>query len=475
MSQFAFRTTLASLSLALLAALSACNGGGGSDTTSTAGVGSGGTGYASGTVTGFGSVVVDGVTIDDRSASVDVEVSPGVSGDSDVLLGQRVEVETDKDGLAKHIHIMAEVMGPVQSVDSVNLKLVVAGQTVYANTDADKGPVTVYGGGYTAFGSIAVSDLVEVHGIPKLDVSTGKPVLQATRIEKKSSLSFVRVSSVVSDLSTTGKTFKLGTLTVDYSAANVVPASRQIANGQRVVAYGPSINSGTLAATLVRIAEPKAQGVAAQVGGVVSNYNSAALTFEVNGVTINAKNAVIVPANRSIANGTYVRVKGSYADSGELVASQVQIRKKNDDDMLHEVSLKGSVANYVSLSSFSVRGVPVDAHAATLVGCGAGLKDEMYVEVEGNVSATGIVASKVTCKSEPAAAELELRGSVGSLDLVKRTFVLTTSTRVVTVSWTDLTSLRGVVLASLSGGTVEVEGYLQSNGVLVARKISLEK
>ena len=111
MSQFAFRTTLAGVSLALLAALSACNGGGGSDTTSTAGVGSGGTGYASGTVTGFGSVVVDGVTIDDRSASVDVEVSPGVSGDSDVLLGQRVEVETDKDGLAKHIHIMAEVMG----------------------------------------------------------------------------------------------------------------------------------------------------------------------------------------------------------------------------------------------------------------------------------------------------------------------------------------------------------------------------
>ena len=84
MSPFAFRTTLAGLSLAMLAALSACNGGG-SDTTSTAGVGSGGTGYASGTVTGFGSVVVDGVTIDDRSAAVDVEVSPGVTGDGDVL------------------------------------------------------------------------------------------------------------------------------------------------------------------------------------------------------------------------------------------------------------------------------------------------------------------------------------------------------------------------------------------------------
>ena len=473
MSPFAFRTTLAGLSLAMLAALSACNGGG-SDTTSTAGVGSGGTGYASGTVTGFGSVVVDGVTIDDRSAAVDVEVSPGVTGDGDVLLGQRVEVETDKDGLAKHIHIMAEVMGPVQSVDSVNLKLVVAGQTVYANTDADKGPVTVYGGGYSSFADIAINHLVEVHAIPKLDVATGKPLLQATRIEKKSTLAFVRVSSVVSDLSTSSKTFTLGTLTVDYSNANVVPASRQIANGQRVVVFGPSINSGTLAATLVRIAEPKAQGVAAQVGGVVSNYNSSALTFEVNGVTINAKNALIVPANRSIANGSYVRVKGSYADSGELVASQVQIRKKNDDDMLHEVSLKGSVANYTSLSGFTVRGVPVDAHTATLVGCGAGLSNEMYVEVEGNISATGILASKVSCKSEPAAAELELRGSVGSLDLINRTFVLTASTRVVTVSWTDLTSLRGVVLATLSGRNIEVEGYLQGNGVLVARKVSLQ-
>ena len=205
-------------------------------------------------------------------------------------------METDKDGLAKHIHIMAEVMGPVQSVDGVNLKLVVAGQTVYANTDADKGPVTVYGGGYSSFADIAVNNLVEVHAIPKLDVATGKPLLQATRIEKKSTLAFVRVSSVVSDLSTSNKTFTLGTLTVDYSNANVVPASRQIANGQRVVVFGPSINSGTLAATLVRIAEPKAQGVSAQVGGVVSNYNSSALTFEVNGVTINAKNALIVPA-----------------------------------------------------------------------------------------------------------------------------------------------------------------------------------
>lgn len=471
MSQYVFRTTLAGISLAVFAALSGCNGGGSDGGTTTAGVGSGGTGYANGTVTGFGSVVVDGVTIDDRSAKVDVEVSPGVTGDSDVLLGHHVEVETAKDGTATAIHVMAEVAGPVQSIDVAGLKLVVAGQNVYVNTDANKGPVTVYSG-YNSLTDIAVGDLVEVHAAAKVDAATGKPQLQATRIEKKTVLSFVRVSSVVSGLSTLNRTFSLGTLNVDYSGASVVPASRQIADGQRVVVFGPSISNNVLAAKLVRIAEPKAQGVSAQVGGVVSKYDSLALTFEVNGVKVNAKNAVIVPAIRSIANDTYVRVKGTYADSGELVASQVEIRKSDDAGMTAQVSLKGSVADFVSLSSFSVRGVPVDASKAVLSGCGATLSNELFVEVEGNISKTGIVATKVSCKQqEPVAAEVELKGTISSVDLIARTFVITSHSRVTTVRWTDLTSFRSLAIAALSGSTVKVEGYLQNN-VVVARKIS---
>lgn len=471
MSQDAFRTTLAGISLAVFAALSGCNGSGSDGGTATAGVGSGGTGYANGTVTGFGSVVVDGETIDDRSARVEVEVSPGVTGEGDVALGQRVEVETDKDGSAKAIHIMAEVVGPVQSVDVAGLKLVVAGQTVLINTDANKGPVTVYSG-YTSPMDIAVNDLVEIHAIAKVDASTGKPQLQATRIEKKTALSFVRVSSIVANLSTINRTFTLGSLNVDYSGASVVPASRPIADGQRVVVFGPSVNNNVLAAKLVRIAEPKAKGVSAQVGGVVSKYDSIALTFEVNGVKVNAKNAIIVPANRSIANDTYVRVKGSYADSGELVASQVDIRKKGDVGQSVEVSLKGSIANFVSLGSFSVRGVPVDASSAKFEGCGAALGNELYVEVEGNISKTGIVATKVSCKlQEPVAAEVEIKGSVSAVDLIARTFVISSQSRITTVRWTDLTSFRSLVVATLSGSTVKVEGYLQ-NGVLVARKIS---
>ena len=46
-------------------------------------------------------------------------------------------------------------------------------------------------------------------------------------------------------------------------------------------------------------------------------------------------------ANRTLANDAYVRVKGTYADTGELVASQVEIRRKADSDFITEVSLNG--------------------------------------------------------------------------------------------------------------------------------------
>lgn len=474
MNKKLLHSALLGISMAAAVALQGCNGGGSDSSASSSGVGSGGSGYSTGTVTGFGSVVVDGVHIDDRNASAYVDLSTGDTEATDVKLGQRVEVETEKEGVAKSIHVMAEVIGLVQSVDSAGQKLVVAGQTVLINTDANKGPVTVYDG-YTALTDVQIGDAVEIHGIPLADAGTGSVQIQATRIEKKTApLSFVRVSSKVSSLSTASKTFLLGSLTVDYSTATIVPASRQLAEGQRVVVFGPSVSGNTLSARVIRIAEPKAKGVSAQVGGVVSKYDSTALTFEVNGVKINAKNAVIVPAGRTISNNAYVRVKGSYADSGELLASQVEIRRKADTDFVVEVSLKGSVTDYVSLSSFKVRGVPVDASTAQLSNCSAGLSNGLYVEAEGNVSKTGITATKVSCKDAPEAAEIEIKGSAGSLNLTARTFVLTSGSKTYTVQWGSLTRFIGIVAASLSGAQVEVEGYLQ-NGTLIAKKIGTNK
>ena len=100
---------------------------------------------------------------------------------------------------------------------------------------------------------------LRVHGIPVADTA-GAVQIQASRIEKKTALSFVRVSSKVSSLSAGSKTFMLGSLIVDYSTASIVPANRQLGRRVRVVVFGPSVSGNTLSARYIRIAEPKAKG-----------------------------------------------------------------------------------------------------------------------------------------------------------------------------------------------------------------------
>ena len=193
--------------------------------------------------------------------------------------------------------------------------------------------------------------------------------------------------------------------------------------------------------------------------------------FEVNGVKVNAKNAAIVPANRTLANDAYVRVKGTYADTGELVASQVEIRRKADSDFITEVSLNGSITDYVSLASFKVRGVPVDAGSATLSNCPATLSNGLYVETAGNVGKTGVVATKVSCKDAPEAASIEVRGVASAVDPTALKFTLTSGGKAFDVQWNSQTRFSGVAAATLNGAQVKVEGYLKS-GILIAKKIS---
>jgi len=81
-------------------ALAACGGGGSGGGTSTAGLpGTGGTGiYAQGSISGFGSVIVNGIKFDDLQASVQVD---GVTATSaDLRLGMVASVQGVRGGVA---------------------------------------------------------------------------------------------------------------------------------------------------------------------------------------------------------------------------------------------------------------------------------------------------------------------------------------------------------------------------------------
>ena len=137
------------------AVLVACGGGGANPSAPGAG-----TPVAQGVVTGFGSVYIDGERYDDSAAETAVADADGRRQATLLKLGQRVRALHDGQGKASHVVVDAAVTGVVTAVNGAAGTLTVAAQTVRVNADAAAGPVTNFGGGYTALADVQVPTLV---------------------------------------------------------------------------------------------------------------------------------------------------------------------------------------------------------------------------------------------------------------------------------------------------------------------------
>lgn len=390
------KSAVAAVSLA--AWLAGCGGG----------VGSGGTGspvgYSEGSVTGFGSVIVDGTAFDDSQASVQVDHGPAGVAPATVKLGQQVEMSLSGATAAEVIRIEAQVVGPVSAV-TLPGTLTVLSQTIKVNSDPNAGPATLLVG-YASLAEVQPGDAVEIHGPIRRD-GAGVTYVQASRIEKLAALpAYLRVAGVVSELGTgaSASVFKLGQLRVDAATATVVPASRMLANGQAVVVFGQNVvtdaTSGqqTLTANRVRIKHAENPGVDAWVGGVVGNLTGS--SFELNGVVVRHANAIVTPANTTLATGQYVQVRGSFANDGSFDASHVRIRNKRPEDP--EVQLSGAVSGLDAVAqTFEVRGVTVGYSTATDFrppACRTTLSNGQDVSVTAGIVNGGVQAEIVQCR-----------------------------------------------------------------------------
>ena len=472
-----WRALLAGLGLAFcLAFVASCGGGGGGV------VGSGGTGspygVAQGTVNGFGSIIVDGVSYDDRSARVVTEVAPGQDVLSGVKLGNRVSLDYQTAGVAQVVRVESALAGPVASIVSAT-QFSMLGQDVRVNTSAITGPVTQFGGGYTQPGDVRAGDSIEVHGVVVVQGSAA--LIQATRIDKLASApAYLRVTGVLANvLGGASPAFTLGMLAVDATGASLLPAGALLVNGQTVTLLASpgtltQANTGPqLKAAQIRLAGVPASGLDAYQSGAISQLDTQAKTFTLGSLLVRYAAAAITPSGAVLENGHYVQVRGSAAGDGALVATAVMVR---DGESEAEAELKGNITGYVqSSNTFSVRGVRVDASSAVLSGCpNTGLADGLYVEISGALGSNGVVATTVHCDStEPANATVEREGLANAVDPTALHFKLNPENGdAIVVSWSDLTYFGGVTPATLTGTKVHAEGVIV-NGVLVATQVTL--
>jgi hypothetical protein len=256
---------LSALSAALLFALAACGGG---DPTPTAERSQ--TSQFSGTVTGVGTLSVDGIEYDTTEARVRAETNTNAANDvsvTEVQLGMRVKIQA-AGAHATEVVIQPSVFGPIGAIDLDARSFTVYGQKIVVRTEGENRTVFA---GVAGLGALAVGDAVEVHGTVQDDKS-----LLASRVERKGKSELgkgVKVGGLITSLNLDTKRFKFNDMTVDYSAADVLPLGATPHAGQLAMVYSRTLpGAGGLKADTLKLITPEDGSGFVLGGGVTQTF-----------------------------------------------------------------------------------------------------------------------------------------------------------------------------------------------------------
>jgi hypothetical protein len=387
----ALRAGLTALVAAVLAA--AC--GGGSDMAPQ------GRAFTQGTITGFGSVIVNGVRFDDSAAQV-VDDDGQAHDRNDLKLGMNVEIESSdidrgsNSAMASRVRFGAAIVGPVSAIGggTTPKTLTVLDETV------EIGDNTVFDASLpNGFASIQVNDVLEVHAL--FNAATGRYL--ARRIEPDPAAAVFKVRGIVANLDSAAKTLMIGGALIDFSGIAAADLPAGLANGLRVRVRLQTVKNGAGAwvAISIRAEEREMEDQdEAEVRGTITDFTSTA-SFSVNGLPVDASKADFPDGTAGIVLGAMVEVEGAVVD-GVLVATKVALENEDEDRDLNE--LHGTISGLnTQAQTFVVRGVTVHYGPATVFedGTQAGLADGAMVEVKGALSADGttVEASRIELDS----------------------------------------------------------------------------
>ena len=303
------------ITAALAISITACSSGGGSDV---AGIGGSGI-TSSGTITGFGSVYVNGVKYDTSGSTITIDDNPGI--ESDLAVGMRVTVNgtltDDSNGTATSISFNDDLEG----------------------TNFD-------------FSSIVDGNHVEISGF--LDANG---VMIATRVELKNTNfthngTIVEMKGTVTGFNSANDTFTLANTTgVTIDATGIIP-DNSLPNGivdDAFVEVKGTCSSGactTINARKVESGLDDFNNDDVEVEGVITDLTSQEI-FEVNGIAVDATNATRIPTSINLAENREVEVEGSF-NGTTLIATKVK-------DESNDIKVAATVSNpALSADSFQV-------------------------------------------------------------------------------------------------------------------------
>ena len=358
------KLTKISGAIAVIIGLSAC-GGGGSSTGATA------SSVSVGTITGFGSIFVNGVEYETDDARITIDGSPAT--EADLSVGMVAALEGSANGLtgvALNIDVSDELEGIVQS-NSIppagnSGTMVVMGQTVTvdANTLFESKVA-----GVTSVDQVGAGNIVEISGY-----SDGNGSVFATRIEVKAAdlatylidhPNGVEVKALVSNLDTGAQTFDLGALPVNYAGA-IVDNDVSLVDGLYVEVKSVTgiDGTGTLVASKVELEEDGDKGYHGEededfeIKGIISTaYDGTGFGMDGTYVIVNDSTELEDGNTSDLLVGVMVEVEGVFNADGNLVADEVEFEDEGDTELestVTNIEATGINSGTVTLQDSSV-------------------------------------------------------------------------------------------------------------------------
>lgn len=473
------RALLSALLATIVAACGGDGGGGGSDIdTNPGGIDRGGKTIAQGPISGFGSVIVNGVHYSTSGATITIDDQPGV--ESDLRVGQVVRLEGRLDasgttGVATRITYNDDVEGPIQSINLATDSLVVLGQSI------EVGPATSFDDGISprSIDGLAVGDYIEVSGL-----AAASGTIEATRIERRSASAVVEVKGTASGVDTVAHRLRINEQQVDYSGAQLSNfPSGQPANGDLVEAHGSLDGGSVLIATRLERRSASLAGTtsdSAELEGLVTRFVSAT-DFDIAGQRVTTTTSTVYEGGTtaSLALDANVEVEGTFDTEGRVVARRLEIRRQSDLEFAGQLEAVNPAAGTLAVLGNTVRVTSStrfeDHSQADLERFGlSDLRVGDYVEVRAYRDAAGLVATLL--ERDDVDSSVEVRGPATS---VAQPTLVVGGVEVTTDANTEFRDNGGgsitaaAFFAAAPGREVKARGTLIGN-VLLAERAELE-
>lgn len=451
-----------------------------------------------GTISGLGSIVVNGVRFETTDASI---YDPDSFDDStlfgsDLSMGMTVALMGDADesqnlGRASRIRVVGGVRGtlmPSVNMDTVQKTLVFPTQTV-TYTDATLFSGTVDGTSITSATQLAAltgSVLLNVYGLPQADNS-----FLATRVVLIDPLTHAldvavrgKITAVLGSGKYTLATGALTSITVDCSTCVVQPAGNTPAVNDVVRVLATDSNSfkeGILTGLRLQLVDAVRL---ARFNGVTNGFT------KIKGVATQIDNVwyvadVQVKGVTNLVAGVFYEVKGTW--SGSTLIATVAEQEGHDSSVdssgnshTYSNELYGAVAQ-LSGSRFSVQGVLVDASSAFFKsGSLLSLANGQFVEIKGSLGTNGVlIATQVEVKYPSGSSDggqgryFEIKGVVSNWNGTGTTFSVTDRNGAILTAITSPSTRFNHGLPS-SGVRVELKGYLNTAGIYEVVKLEVK-